>query len=273
MSASPDFSLHTARVGEEGAVVVFLHGLFGQGKNFTQIAKGMASEHQSLLVDLPNHGRSDWTEHLDYTEMADLIAEELKAGVAADHPVHLVGHSMGGKVAMVLALRHPELIDRLVIVDISPAPAGGSMGQFEHLLDSLATLDLADLSSRREADEQLQEPIPDPMTRGFLLQSLVRVDGEFRWLSNLELLRAELDVVGGFPDLKDAQFTGPVLWVAGADSPYVAEEHRPAMSAHFPQVKLLRIKDAGHWVHADQPEVFTSVLTHFLSVRPSTVKP
>ncbi|GAA1188581.1 alpha/beta fold hydrolase [Nesterenkonia xinjiangensis] len=265
MSISADFSLHTTTVGDSGSTVVFLHGLFGQGKNFTQIAKGLTPDHQSLLVDLPNHGRSDWTEQLDYPEMADLVAEELRAGVAADQPVHLVGHSMGGKVAMVLALRHPELIDRLVVVDIAPVATGGSMGQFEHLLGSLAELDLTQISSRGEADEQLQENIADPMIRGFLLQSLVRRDGGFGWLSNLDLLRAELDVIGGFPDLTDTQFTGPVLLIAGADSDYITEEHRSPMRTLFPQTHLLRINDAGHWVHADQPEVFTSVLRHFFA--------
>lgn len=265
MSTSTELSLHTTLVGEDGPAVVFLHGLFGQGKNFTQIAKGLAPEHRSLLVDLPNHGRSEWTDHFDYAEMADHVAAELRADVAAEAPVHLVGHSMGGKVAMVLALRHPELIDRLVVVDISPVASGGSMGQFEHLLASLAALDLASLGSRREADEQLQEPIPDPMTRGFLLQSLVREDGAFRWLSNLGLLRAELDVIGGFPEAGEARFDGPVLWIAGADSDYIEEEHRPVMRELFPQAHLLRIKDAGHWVHAAQPEVFTSVLRHFFA--------
>ncbi|GAB3193170.1 alpha/beta fold hydrolase [Nesterenkonia suensis] len=264
MDTSTDLSLHTTLIGEDGPVVVFLHGLFGQGKNFTQIAKGLTPEHRSLLVDLPDHGRSGWTERVDYTEMADHVAAELRSGVASEGPVHLVGHSMGGKVAMVLALRHPELIDRLVVVDISPVASGGSRGQFAHLLDSLATLDLSRLDSRREADAQLQEPIPDAMTRGFLLQSLVREDGSFRWLPHLELLRSELDEIGGFPDTGDAQFTGPVLWVAGADSDYIADEHRPVMREMFPQAHLLRIKDAGHWVHAAQPEVFTAVLRQFL---------
>lgn len=263
MSASTDFSLHTTTVGEDGPAVVFLHGLFGQGKNFTQIAKGLLPEYRSVLVDLPNHGRSGWTEHLDYAEMADLIAEDLRSGPAADQPVHLVGHSMGGKVAMVLALRHPELIDKLVIVDISPVSRSGSMGEFEHLLDSLAQVDLNTLASRREADEQLQDPIPASMTRGFLLQSLAREDGEFRWLSNLGLLRAELEVIGGFPEFGEEQFTGPVLWIAGAESPYIKDEHRPEMRALFPKAHLIRLKDAGHWVHAEQPDAFISVLQHF----------
>ena len=143
MTAEPA-QLHAQHVGETGETVVFLHGLFGQGKNFTQIAKALAPELQSVLIDLPNHGDSEWTETFDYIEQADLVAEHLRSTVASDGPVHLVGHSMGGKVAMVLALRHPELISSLAVVDISPV-ARESMGEFDHLIGSLSQLDLADL--------------------------------------------------------------------------------------------------------------------------------
>ena len=151
-----EFTLHTTRVGDDGPRVVFLHGLFGQGKNFTTIAKGLAPDFSSLLVDLPNHGRSGWTDRIRYAELADIVAAHLRTGFAAQGPIHLVGHSMGGKVAMALALRHPDLVDRLVVVDISPVDSA-DMSEFEHLLGSLATLDLATLTSRGEADRQLTE--------------------------------------------------------------------------------------------------------------------
>lgn len=258
------FSLNVTQVGESGETLVFLHGLFGRGKNFTQIAKALSPELRSILVDLPNHGASDWTQGFDYVEQADLVADQLRRTVASDAPVHLVGHSMGGKVAMVLALRHPELISRLAVVDISPV-ARESMGEFDHLIGSLSRLDLAGLSSRGEADQMLQEPIPEQMVRGFLLQSLVRSGEEFRWRVNLDLLHASLPEIGGFPDFKDAQFEGPVLWIAGAESDYVQEEFAPAMRALFPRVSLTTIKDAGHWVHAEKPEVFSAVLKAFLT--------
>ncbi len=151
--------------------MVFLHGLFGQGRNFTQIAKAMLPEFHSLLVDLPNHGRSGWTDTFSYAATADRIAEHLAEGFAADGPVHVVGHSMGGKVAMLLALRHPELVERLVVVDIAPVPSDNA-GEFEHLLGSLAGLELDGLTRRSDADEQLSEAIPDERVRGFLLQNL-----------------------------------------------------------------------------------------------------
>jgi len=172
---------------------------------------------------------------------------------------------MGGKVAMQLALRHPELVDHLVVVDIAPA-AGNGTGEFEHLLGALATLDLARLESRSQADAELTELIGSPTVRGFLLQNLQRADGGWRWRANLDLLRASLEVIGGFPDpAPGAGFDGPVLWVAGARSDYVRPEHGERMRALFPRTRQLTVKDAGHWVHSEQPEVFTQALRVFLA--------
>lgn len=263
MTAATKPSVHTTEVGDTGAPVVFLHGLFGQGKNFSTIAKALRPEFRSLLVDLPNHGRSAWTEDFGYDLFADLVANTLRDGFAADGPVHVVGHSMGGKVAMVLALRHPELVDRLVVVDISPT-GGGDQGEFRHLLDSLAALDLSTLSRRSEADERLSRPIHNARVRGFLLQNLRSVDGGFRWQANLDLLRRELPAIGGFPDDLSGTFDRPVLWVAGERSPYVRPEHEDAMRRLFPLTRQVTVKDAGHWVHSEQPQVFTSVVSTFL---------
>jgi len=261
-TSSTTTEIHSTEVGDSGSRVVFLHGLFGQGRNFTQVAKALRPELRSLLVDLPNHGRSAWTEQFGYAETADLVAEHLRAGFAADGPVHLVGHSMGGKTAMQLALRHPDLVDRLVVVDISPV-ANGSTGEFEHLLDSLAGLDLSTLERRGDADERLTEPISDERVRGFLLQNLRSTSEGFRWQANLELLRRDLPEIGGWPEV-DASFDHPVLWLAGEKSPYVRPEHEDAMRALFPRTRLATIKGAGHWVHSEQPEAFVSALRVFL---------
>lgn len=259
---STSAGLHTTSVGETGGRVVFLHGLFGQGRNFTQAAKALQPEFRSLLVDLPNHGRSAWTETLTYEEMADAVAAELRAGFAADGPVHVVGHSMGGKTAMVLALRHPDLVDRLVVVDISPARSGGS-DEFAHLLDSLAGLDLAAVERRSDADDALREPIPDDRVRGFLLQNLRSTESGFAWRANLDLLRRELPTIGGFPET-DAVFDRPTLWLAGERSPYVRPEHEDEMRALFPRTVLVTVKGAGHWLHADHPQAFVDALRTFL---------
>lgn len=251
--------IHVTTIGDGGRPVVFLHGLFGQGKNFTQAAKALAPDFQSLLVDLPDHGRSGWTDRVDYGDYADRIAEAV-----GDHaPFDLVGHSMGGKVAMMLALRHPDLVRRLVIVDISPSASEGA-GEFEHLLGSLAAVDLTTLGRRGEADERLAKPIDDPRVRGFLLQNLRSGPDGFTWQANLDLLRRDLPTIGAFPEVTDS-FEGPVLWIAGERSNYVREADEPAMRALFPRTMQVSIKGAGHWVHSEQPDAFASTLRVFLS--------
>lgn len=252
--------VHTTVIDGDGATVAFLHGLYGQGKNFQSIAKSLAPAYRSLLVDLPNHGESAWTDHIDYPQMADAIADELRT--AADR-VALVGHSMGGKVAMVLALRHPDLIERLVVVDISPIDHS-EMSEFAHYLDSLAAIDLSKVSSRRDADEDLAQRVDSRTIRGFLLQNLIRVGDGWGWKANLDLLRRDLPMIGGFPQgLEDSPFPNPVLWVAGANSDYVRDEYDDTMRALFPATQKIVVKDAGHWVHSEQRETFTDILRYF----------
>jgi pimeloyl-ACP methyl ester carboxylesterase len=270
-----DERLHTRTVGEAGPHVVFVHGLFGQGKNWTTIAKGLADRHRVTLVDLPNHGHSPWTDQADYLDMAGLLAAELER---LGEPVTLVGHSMGGKVAMQLALRRPELLRALVVVDVAPVeyPIRGGRTEdpdeeaspFADYIDAMQAIDLGGLRTRADADRELREAVPSPMVRSFLLQSLVREgpgdDGGWRWRLNLDALERDLDRLRGFPDPPVARFDGPVLWIAGANSTYVLPHDRPRMDALFPGTRLVRIKDAGHWVHSEQPAIFVETLRRFL---------
>jgi esterase len=254
--------LHTTTIGDHGSPIVFCHGLFGQGRNWTGIAKALSDEHRVLLLDLPHHGRSDWAEDFDYLHLADEVAGLL----SSDDPVTLVGHSMGGKVAMVLALRHPELVDRLCVVDVAPVDYGGSE-EFEGYIRTMRELDLDSIERRGDADEALAEAVPNRTVRDFLLQNLRRDGSTWRWQANLETLGAELDEISGWPEerLADvAPYDGPVLWVAGADSGYIKPEHTEAMKKWFPHFRRVAIKDAGHWVHSQQPEVFVEVLRRFV---------
>ena len=254
--------LHSTSYGEAGELVVFCHGLFGQGRNWTQIAKQLSGDHRTLLLDMPDHGRSVWTERFDYLGAADRVADVL----SADDPAALVGHSMGGKIAMLVALRHPELVERLVVVDVSPVTYHHS-DEFRSYIDAMRSLDLSTLQRRGEADERMQEAVPNRTVRSFLLQNLRHQHGEWSWQLNLEVLRRDLATLGGWPEdrLADtAPYDGPVLWVAGADSHYVRDDYAEAMNRLFPATRRVSIKGAGHWVHSERPEVFVEVLRRFL---------
>lgn len=262
-----DHRLHTTELGESGSRVVFCHGLFGQGRNFTAIGKQLADRHRVTLVDMPDHGRSPWSDHFDYLTAADQVADLL----AADDPVTLVGHSMGGKIAMLVALRHPELVQRLVVVDVAPVPYDHAT-EFDGYITAMRGVDLDSLERRSQADDALREAVPDPTVRGFLLQNL-RHEGtgesaHWRWQPNLELLGRDLDAITDWPEealAGTAPYDGPVLWVGGAHSSYVREDYAAAMDRWFPRNRRVTVKDAGHWVHSEQPEVFVEVLKRFLA--------
>ena len=264
-------TLKTTHIGSGEHRLVFLHGLFGRGKNFTNIAKALQPDFTCLLVDLPNHGDSAWTESFGYAAMADTVADELRRDFAADGPVDVLGHSMGGKVAMLLALRHPDVVRRLVVEDIAPvdsqeADTEASRGNFEHLLGSLKRLDLTGITHRSQADAALRTEIPEDQVRGFLLQNLRHRDGGFGWQPNLDLLHDQLDDVGGWPeeDIAGRTFTGPVLWMAGENSPYIQDADAPVMRALFPRTVRITVRDASHWVHADRPDEVVMALRTFL---------
>jgi len=271
-------------LGDSGPRVVFVHGLFGQGRNWTTIAKKLAEDgHRVTLLDLPNHGHSPWTDRVDYGDMAEFVAAEL---ALLGDPVTLVGHSMGGKVAMQLALRTPELLRALVVVDVAPVEYPVSGGRtddpdeeaspFAAFIAAMKEIDLDELAGREEADAALRSVVRSTMVRSFLLQSLVRdgVPGRagsgggagWRWRLNLDVLARDLGELRGFPEPPDgATFDGPVLWIAGANSTYVLDQDRARMDRLFPTTRLVRIKNAGHWVHSEQPEVFLETVRRFLA--------
>jgi esterase len=255
-------SLHTLELGESGSRVVFLHGLFGQGRNWNTLGKQLADKHRVTLVDLPHHGRSPQPDVFDYLDVTAAVAELL----SAEDPAAVVGHSMGGKVAMLLAITRPELVSRLVVADMSPV-AYERVGGFRTYVEAMQGLDLSRITRREEADAGMQEAVPDPTIRGFLLQNLRREGDGWRWAMNLPVLGRDLDRLGDWPteDLKAYEpYDGPVLWVAGELSSYVTDEYAPAMKEWFPRYRKVTIKGAGHWVHSEKPETFLAALRQFL---------
>ena len=261
--------LHTTTIGKGTPRVAYLHGLLGQGKNLATIAKGVAGSDPGLLYDLPNHGRSPWQDDFGYAAMADAVAADLHDRLGAHAAVTLVGHSMGGKTAMALALRHPALVRGLVVLDIAPDDSSHGYG-FGRLIRALKDLDISSFTTRADADAALAPAVTDPGVRAFLLQNLHRAPGGgWRWLPNLDLLERALPLISGWPLGVRGSWDGPVLWLRGSESGYVTEEHIPTMKSLFPRARLVTIKNAGHWLHAEQPDAVGQSLAMFLaSLRP-----
>jgi len=250
--------MNTTQIGDGPVRFVFLHGLFGRGRNWTTIARALLPQ-TSLLVDLPNHGGSGWTDRFSYPEMARTVAE-LLAGLP--EPPCLVGHSMGGRTAMLVAVTYPDLVSRLVIEDA--APVTQPMDEFVAYADAMARLPLDQIRNRAQARDWLRQSVPDERTMLFLLQNLQRDhDGGWHWTANLDVLRRDMAKVGVW-DATDRVYDGPVLWITGEQSTQTNPGQTIQMKQHFPQLRHLSIAGAGHWVHADQPDAFIQVLRDFV---------
>jgi len=261
--------LHTTVVGHGPIRYVFCHGLFGRGRNWTSQAKCLLPA-ASLLVDLPNHGKSIWTNRFSYTAIAHSLGEVLGAvepPAEESRDLTLVGHSMGGRVAMLTALGYPEVVRRLVVVDV--APTGTPVPSVGDHIQALQALGPAELSQRRTAEQALATTITDPRVRSFLMTGYQPTPEGGRWHYNLEVLAHDLDKIMDWPDPGPIEpYHGPVLWLAGSESEYIKPDSYTAMAALFPDYRLETIAGAGHWVHADAPEAFLEALTRFVAETP-----
>lgn len=242
-----------------GDPVIILHGLFGFSDNWQTIAKGLSEHHLVVTPDLRNHGRSAHLPTHTYPEMAEDLKQFMEEKWMFSAAV--VGHSMGGKVAMQLALSHPDMVEKLVVVDMEPQQADDNHSD---IFEALLEMDLSKMTDRKEAENFLAARITDPGTRQFLLKNITREDnGAFVWKMNLPVLWKHfpdvLAAVGG-----DQPFEKPALFVRGSRSNYIKDEDWPGVKKLFPQAELVTIQDAGHWVHADKPRELLEVLQHFL---------
>ncbi|KAL2766130.1 protein ABHD11 isoform 2 [Daubentonia madagascariensis] len=246
--------------------VVFLHGLLGSKTNFNSIAKALAQQtgRRVLTVDARNHGDSPHSPDVSYEAMSqDLQGLLPQLGLV---PCVLVGHSMGGKTAMLLALQRPELVERLIAIDISPVETTSS-SNFEAYVAAMRAIDIPDevprSRARKLADEQLSSVVQDVAVRQFLLTNLVEVDGRFTWRVNLDALAQHLDQILAFPQQQES-YPGPTLFLLGGNSQFVHPSHHPEIMRLFPRAQMQTVPNAGHWVHADCPQDFMAAVRGFL---------
>ncbi|MGE5505668.1 MAG: alpha/beta fold hydrolase [Actinomycetota bacterium] len=243
----------------QGRPLVILHGLLGSARNWAGVAKALGEHRRVVALDLPNHGGSPWAEVMDYPFMARQVAD---AVAALGEPAAVMGHSMGGKAAMVLALTRPALVERLVVVDIAPV---GYAHTFAPYIKAMRAAPLNSAARRSDVEQALAAAIPDAGVRAFLMQNLEGGAGGYRWRANLAVLGAHMDDILDFPALPPtARYMGPALFVAGGRSDYVRPEHHGRIRQLFPQARFATIDAAGHWVHADAPEAFLATIGPFL---------
>jgi pimeloyl-ACP methyl ester carboxylesterase len=248
---------HPAATATSAPPLLIAHGLFGSARNWGVIARRLADRREVLAVDMRNHGNSPRFATQSYADMAaDLAAVIAAHGGRAD----VLGHSMGGKAAMLLALTEGTMVNRLVVADI--APVAYSHDQTRHIA-AMRGLDLSGLTSRAEADRRLAASVTDPALRAFFLQSLDLKSAPPRWRLNLEVLEAEMPKIIGWPQVT-GRFDGPTLFLSGALSHYVLPEYRETIRALFPGARFAKLPDAGHWLHAEKPREFEETLRVFL---------
>lgn len=244
-----------------GRPVVILHGLFGSKRNWASVARHVAADHRVLALDLRNHGESPWADAHDYPALAGDVAAFIETHIG--QPTAVIGHSMGGKTAMMLALSRPDLVDRLVVVDIAPARSTATSVDLARVLRAVP---LGTFTSRAEVEAALATSIPDRAVRAFLMQNVRRGTDGLIWSLNLEALERHADAIRDFPHVTgDRAFPGPTLFLLGGRSTYVERRHEADMYRLFPAAVIERIEGAGHWVHAEAPDAFLAAIRRFLA--------
>lgn len=238
--------------------LVLLHGLFGSFENLGTVARALQSHTRVVSVDLPNHGRSAHSDTFSYKEMTQQLLQlldELDIEQAS-----VLGHSMGGKVAMQLAVENPQRVAKLVVADIAPV---SYEPKHNTVLAALNQVDLATISNRKDADSQLARLIEEPGVRAFLLKSLVKGEQGFHWRFNLKLIAEQYGTISQGLE-EQGQYPGPTLFVKGGNSDYIKAQHKADILRYFPNSKAHIVNDAGHWLHAEKPEAFNRIVQRFL---------
>jgi esterase len=240
--------------------LIILHGLLGSSDNWHSLGKIFGERFRTFIPDARNHGLSQHSEVFNYQAMVDDVVEFMTQQHISS--TSLMGHSMGGKTAALLALLHPELVDKLIVVDIAPR---SYQAHHDQVFNALNSLDLNAFTYRKDIEEALALKIPEVSVRRFLMKNLMRDDsGLFHWKLNLNAIEKNYAQINEeLP--RNRQFQGPVLFIRGENSEYIQMEDLPFIGQIFPKAELVSIKNAGHWIHADAPEEFSKTVLDFLS--------
>lgn len=259
MSRQP-ISLYLREFGKPGLPqLCLLHGLFGSAGNWMGVVKHLEDDFHIIVPDMRNHGRSPHAKGMDYSLMvADLLALFDRLDISE---TNLLGHSMGGKVAMWLALQHPERVEKLVVADIAPVTYEHG---FERIFEGLCRLRLDKIQRREEADQVLAEWVTDKGVRQYLLQNLVKRPEGWSWRFNLGVLRQAISALTGFPQPDRRIFAGDTLFIHGERSDYVRDAYRERIGQLFPHYRQRMLQGAGHWLYAEQPLHFAQAVKRFL---------
>lgn len=247
-------------VNTDAPWLVLIHGLFGSLDNLAVVKRHLASTHNIISVDLPNHGRSPWSEGFRFEDATQGVLNILDENNIVSASV--LGHSLGGKVAMLLALRAPQRVRSLIVADISPVDY---TPRHQAVFSGLSAVDLPALTSRKDAEHQMSAHIVEPGTKQFLLKSLYQEDGHWGWRFNLSGLIESYPTIISWP-APEGTYEGDCLFIKGANSDYITESHRPAIAKWFPNAKAKIINGTGHWLHAEKPTVFNRIVENALSV-------
>ena len=249
--------LHYRIVGEEGFPLVILHGFFGFSDNWQTHAKKLSSYFKVILVDLRNHGHSPWSDNFSYSLMVEDVSDVLST--LQIHKCILLGHSMGGKVAMHFAQKYPEKLEKLIVVDIG---IKAYPMHHQHILEGIHAIDTNQLKSRKEAEEILEKYIDSDGVRQFLLKNLYWKDkGKLDWRMNIKVLVAQMQEILSAVPVQIVKT--PTLFIRGELSNYILDEDFQEIQDVFPDSDILTIENAGHWVHAEAPEIFINEVLNF----------
>lgn len=242
-----------------GFPTLLIHGLFGSLENLNGLAKALSGERQIIAIDVRNHGRSPHADSMDYLAIVNDFIELLDHLAVATFDV--IGHSMGGKIAMLIALLHPERVNKLVVLDVAPVTYNA---RHNAIFDALLSVPLDRIKGRKETDDILSTSISEAGVRQFLLKSLTKDESDnYQWRFNLHTLHQQYDEIVAFPEI-DKVFTGDTLFIKGALSDYILAEHRPQILRYFPKSKARVISGTAHWLHAEKPHMVNQSVRDFL---------